>query len=426
KNALAYNGTLTNATFYETEPMIIAGKYFDPSSTVTLYFGTQEIGTTTTNSTGFFNTTVTVPTVSAGTYAVNASDPLAYIWFSGSTVPEVVVTPTSVTPGSTISINGYAFTKSSPLNVTWVFVNSSLEEKVQSIANLTTNSLGEFSTTFMIPLKTLGGTSVINASVNDANPTAYATFDIVPTLMLSQSTVAQGSMVTANAYGLNSGTNKTTATIVTSYSPYTVTISVTLGHTADKYTIAYDNMIIDSYFYIMPNNGQLKINFQATGYPMLHYVQLVNYTGGATSVPQLLTSKALNVTGTTNTEASTVSAINSLNKTVSSLPSQISASLSSFETSISNEISGFSSTLSTISSGVSSIQSTLSSMGSTLSTISSGVSSIQSTLSGVSSSVSTISSISSSVSSLMTYIIVVAVLAVIIIIIQIIMLVRKK
>ncbi|MEM4127028.1 MAG: hypothetical protein QW508_05645, partial [Conexivisphaerales archaeon] len=329
-----------------------------------------------------------------------------------------------------------------------VFVNSSLEEKVQSIANLTTNSLGEFSTTFMIPLKTLGGTSVINASVNDANPTAYATFDVVPTLMLSQSKVAQGSMVTANAYGLNSGTNKTTATIVTSYSPYTVTRSVTLGHTADEYTIAYDNMIIDSFFFITPTNGLLTITFQATGYPMMHYVQLVNYSVSGTSVPQLLTSKALNVTGTTNTETQTVSSINSLNKTVSSLPSQISASLSSTLSTISSGVSSIQSTLSsmgstlsTISSGVSSLNKTVSSLpsqisaplSSTLSTISSGVSSIQSTvsgmsstLSGVSSSVSAISSISSSLSSLMTYIIVVAVLAVIIIIIQIIMLVRKK
>ncbi|MDG6927818.1 MAG: hypothetical protein JRN01_05070 [Nitrososphaerota archaeon] len=417
-----YNGSTFSSSFYEKESMVIEGNYFVPSSTVTLTFGTMTLGTVKTNSTGFFNTTVTVPVAAAGTYAVNATDPLAYIYFKSSTVPEVMVTPTSATSGSSISINGYAFNKNSVANVTWVYAKGVSSVGIESIANLTTNSLGEFSTTFMIPLKTLGGTSVVNASTNDANPTAYATFDIVPTLMLSSSTASLGSSVKANAYGLDSGS--ASAMIVKSY-PYIPSnlVSVTLGHTPEDYGFAYDNVMVYMPVSATTTDGELSATLQATGYPMLHYVQLVN----ASTIPStLVASQALNVTGTTNTEAQTTAALNSLNKTVSSLPAQITSSLSSFETSISSE-------LSTISSGVSSIQSTLSSMSSTLSSVSSAVSSIQSTLSSISSSISSIStsasqisSVSSQVSSLMTYIIVVAVLAVIIIIIQIVMLVRKK
>jgi hypothetical protein len=409
----AYNGTLTKVPFYETEPINVTGNYFVPNSQVKLYFDGSLLATATTNGTGYFTVSENVPIVAAGTYTVNATDPLAYIYFSGKTVPEVVVTPNKVVPGQSITVNGYAYTKNSMVNAT--ILGLELHENNVSILtngmNVPTNSLGEWSFSSTVPMKIYGGTHYINAT-DAKGVTAYAKITVNPLIALSPSTAALGSNVKVNLYGLSVGNETWT-------SP-----KVNTGANETAYGIDYDNALTYLYTGIHGNNyGEYSTSISAVGYPMLHAVQLVS----GSKAPKTLESTAwLNVTGTTNTEAQTTAAIKSLNTTVSSLPAQISSSLSSFESSISSQLSSISSAVSSLQSSVSSISSAVSSLQSSVSSISSTLSSIQSSLSSLSSTSSQLSSISSSISSLMTYILVVAVLAIIIIIIQLIMLVRKK
>ena len=447
KGEVALNGTVTNVAFYETEPMIISGIYFVPNSQVTLTFGSITLGTFTTNASGFFNATVTVPVVAKGAYNVSASDPLAYIYFSGEPVTEVVVSPTKFTTGSTVTVSGYAFDANAYANITWVglsITSTGASGESYLAVNVPVGSNGVFSASVSIPMSTFGGIHYIY--VNDTKGAyAFANVTVVPSISLSPSTASLGSLVMVSLNGLDVGSAKGTMLGFTSYY---------FGAANESYELAYDN--IPTYITnVYGNNyGAASASITAAGYPMLHAVQLVGNG--------LIATAWLNVTGTTNTEASTVAAIESLNTSISSLSNTISSDYSSLSSmlsslnasvaGISNSVSSLSGTLttqyssimssltsistlisdlkSTISSDYSSLSSAISSLSSSVSTISSSSSSISSSVTSIGTSVSSlqsaVSSLQSTVSSLSTYLLVVAVLAIIIIVLELVLLVRKK
>ena len=455
---LATNGSVKQVSFYETEPMIISGIYFAPNSKVTLTFGTITLGTFQTNGSGFFNATVSVPVVGQGTYNVSASDPLAYIYFSGKPVTEIVVSTTKLSTGSTVLVNGYAFDANTYANVTWIglCINSTGAYGEQALAvNVPVAGNGVFSTSVTVPSPTFGGIHYIYA--NDTKGAhSYANVTVLPTIGLSPSTASLGQMVKVSLSGLFVGDELGKMPGFTS--DY-------FGGKALTYQLAYDN--IPSY--VTGINGSCygagSTTIAAVGYPMLHAVQLV-------ANGNLYGTSWLNVTGTTNVvsqSAATITAINSLNSTVSKLSSTVSSdyvSLSSMLSSINASVNGVSSAVTSlsgtltmdyssimsalssistlvsgVSSSVSSLSSSLSSLPSTISSdynsLSSQISGLSSSLSGVSSSTSsvssavssmqsTVSSLQSTVSSLTTYLLVVAVLAVIIFALEIVILVRRK
>ncbi|MGC9117187.1 MAG: hypothetical protein ACP5ID_06315, partial [Conexivisphaera sp.] len=345
-------------------------------------------------------------------------------------------TPSSTQPGGSLSIEGYAFSSSGVANVTWVWNDGNQSVMVQSVANTTTNSLGEFTAKFTVPSWVAGGTYVINASTNHADPTAYDTFTVTPTMSLSRSTAPLGAIVTATASGLGNYTK--TASIVTSYSPYSTT-SVTLGHDAYDVGFAYDNVQL---FGGTPATAYVTAStvLQAAGYPMVHYVQLYN---ASTSPYSLIISLPLNVTGTTNTEAATASALSAMNSTLGTVSSQVSSvsstltmiqgtltnmqgSLTSLQTAVGNLGSTLSSDYNSLSSSLSSVSSSLSSMGSTLSSISSQVGTIGSSLSSVSSTLSTVQAEAAQISSINSLVLATIVIAIIILVLEIVVLVRRR
>jgi hypothetical protein len=427
---LQYNGTLTSASFYETEPMIIAGNYFDPNSQVTIYFGSQAIGTATTNSTGFFNVTVTVPVVSAGTYAVNATDPLAYIYFSGSTVPEVIVTPNSVTAGQSVTVSGYAFTAGQTANVTWLGLGVGYNNETYLATNVPIGSNGYFSVAVSVPSPVYGGVHYVYANDTASPPdTAYALVTVNPSITLSPSTAPLGSTVTVTLNGLMVGQESWT-------SPITVATG-SAQNVTDDYGLAQDN--IPTYVTNLTGNnyGYATYELTAAGYPMLHAIELVNET----ATPNVLVATAwLNVTGTTNTEAATTSALNQMSSQLTTMGSTLTtmqgslATLTSEYTNLSTAVGNLGSTLnsdySSLSSSLgslsSSVSSGFSSLSSTLSSISSGVSSVQSSLSSMSSTLSSVQAEAAQISSVNSLVLATIVIAIIVLVLEVVVLVRRR
>jgi len=428
----AYNGTATSYG-YVTQGLIVAGKNFVPSSTITINFNGTKY-TATTNSKGSFNTTITVPVVGKNTYTVYVSDPLAVMEFKVAIQPTLTVTPTKVTPGSSLSINGYGFDSNYFANVSWLGIVLGYNNISSKIVPIGSN--GAFTTTFTVPTNVYGGNHSVVATDN-ATPatTASAVVYVNPLETLSTTKAQLGTNVNVQVTGLSAGYEYWNVIKGMVYTGSSTSHNLATGASPATYEVAYDN--IPTYITSLSSSkGAASFVISAAGYPMEHTVQLVETS------PKLnvVYSAWLNVTGTTNTEAQTTAAIKSLNTTVSSLPAQISSSLSSFESSISSQLGSISSAVSSLQSSVSSISSAVSSLQSSVSSISSAVSSLQSSVSSISSTLSSLqasvsslsstssqlSSISSSISSLMTYILVVAVLAIIIIIIQLVMLVRKK
>ena len=413
------NGTTTPiGSIYVLEPVLIEGNYFDPSSTLTFTLGGTSIGTATTNSSGYFETTLSIPVSAGGVHSLNITDPLAYVAIHVTTSPTLIVSPTSVQPGGVVNVNGYAFTASKAVNVTWISADGNQYEMVRSVANLSTSSLGEFTTSFTLPMLVEGGTAAVNASMNRANPTAYTTFKIVPLLVVSPTTAALGSQVKATVYALDNGS--VSGTVITSYPSTTITLK--LGHGSEDYNFAYDNVRIFGFTSgVSPfSNATISNTFLAVGVPMVHYVQVYNESA---SPMTMIAYTSLNVTGTT-AESSQISSLSSMLTSIESSLSGITSTL----TSITSTLTSVSSSLTNISSGITNIQSTLSSITSSLSSISGTLTSMGSTLSSIQTSVSGLntSSLASTLSSVMTYLLVVAVLAIIIIVLEIVLLVRKK
>jgi hypothetical protein len=431
-----YNGTLTSASFYETEPMIIAGNYFDPSSTVTIYFGSSAIGTTTTNGTGFFNVTVTVPVVSAGTYAVNATDPLAYIYFSGSTVPEIIVTPNTVTAGQSVTVSGYAFAAGQTANVTWLGLGVGYDNETYLATLLSIGSNGQFSTSVAVPSPVYGGYHYVYAN-DTGGVTAYALVTVNPSISLSPSTASLGSTVTVTLNGLMVG-NETWP----SWSSIAGNVTGSYGTTAstpNKYGLSQDN--IPTYVSGLTGNsyGYATYNFMAAGYPMLHAIELVNET----ATPNVLAATAwLNVTGTTNTEAATTSALNQMSSQLTTMGSTLTTmgstlttmqgsltTLTSEYTSLSTAVGNLASTLnsdySSLSSSLGSLSSSVSSVSSTLGSISSGVSSIGSSLSSMSSTLSSVQTEAAQISGVYNLVLATIVIAVIVLVLELVVIIRR-
>ncbi len=412
-----YNDTTSNilAPVYIKEPVNIIGNYFDPSSTLTFTYNGISLGTATTNSTGYFNATFTIPIVAGGRYYLNITDPLATIGLYTATTETLVVTPTNVQPTGSIAINGYGFPSSDSVSVIWVHVvnNPAKTASIQSISNTSISSNGEFSASFTIPLLTPGGTASVGANLTGTsfaytNTYTFTNITIVPMMEITPSTGAVGTTVNATGYGLNAGTG------TSSFNSGKTVLS--LGHVAGDYLVAYDNVpVFGSSVGATPSyNGTLSVLLSAVGTPMIHEVQLVN----ATTTPYVLVASApLNVTGSINGVTSQVSGV--------------SAALASIESSlmsITTSLTSLSSAVSSISAGITNIESTLSSITSSLSSISGTLTSMSSTLTSIQTSVSGLntSSLASTLSSVMTYLLVVAVLAIIIIVLEIVLLVRKK
>jgi hypothetical protein len=405
--------------------MIIAGKYFDPKSTVTITLGSQTIGTATTNATGFFNVTVTIPVVSAGTYPINATDPLAFINFHGYTVPEIVVTPNSVTSGQAVTVTGYAFTAGKTANVTWLGLGVGYKNETYLATLLPIGSNGMFSTTASVPSPVYGGVHYIYAN-DTKHVNAYAKVYVNPSITLSPSKASLGSSVTVTLNGL-----------MVDYETWTAPVSATLGGASSSYLLAQDN--IPTYVSGLKGNpyGYATYAISATGYPMLHAIQLVNQTA---SPNKLVATAWLNVTGTTNTEAAVTSSLSQVSSQLSGVSSTlttmqgtltgIQSSLTSLQAAVGNlgttlnsDYNSLSSSLgslsSTVSSGMSSVTSTLSSINSQVSTMGSSLSSMSSTLSSVQAEAAQISSINS-------LLLATIVIAIIILVLEIVVLVRRR
>jgi hypothetical protein len=416
-SALNYNDTTTNllAPVYIKEPVNIIGNYFDPSSALTFTYNGISLGTATTNSTGYFNVTFTIPIVAGGKYYLNITDPLATIGLYTATTETLVVTPTSVQPSGSIAINGYGFPSSDSVSVIWVHVvnNPAGKASIQSISNTSISSNGEFTASFTIPLLTPGGTASVGANLTGTsfaytNTYTFTNITIVPMMEISPSTGAVGTTVNATGYGLNAGTG------TSSFNSGKTTLS--LGHAVGDYLVAYDNVpVFGSSVGATPSyNGTLSVLLSAVGTPMIHEVQLVN----ATVAPYVLVaSSPLNVTGTINGVTSQVSGVSAALASIESSLMSITSSLTSLSSAVSN-----------ISSGITNIESSLSSITSTLSSISGTLTSMGSTLTSIQTAVSGLntSNLASTLSNVMTYLLVVAVLAIIIIVLEIVLLVRKK
>ena len=174
----------------------LKGTAFAANSAISLTFDSTQvtIPTTTTDSTGAFTATFTVPQAGAGSHTVTATDNAINHNAAAATftvTPSLSLPAPSLGPlGTSVAISGTGFAANSAMSVT-------LGGVVQptSPTTIVTNSLGTFSGSFTATAFATGPQVII---VSDTNGnTANSAFTVtVPTISVSPSSVAVGATVT--------------------------------------------------------------------------------------------------------------------------------------------------------------------------------------------------------------------------------------
>src|SRR2546428_1229295 len=158
------------------------GSLFLPGSVVTIsYDGTAVAttpGTITTDLSGRFSATFTVPASTAGSHTVNAKDAASNSASAQFTVttPSVSLNPTSGPTGTSVTVTGSNFVANSGITVKLDGTNLATTP-----ATITTTSTGGFTASFTIPSTSAAGLHTLSATDASAN-SASAQFTVTATI----------------------------------------------------------------------------------------------------------------------------------------------------------------------------------------------------------------------------------------------------
>ncbi len=167
------------------DTIVVTGDGFDASSTVTISFEGISQTTTTSDTNGTLTSkTFTVPAASRGIHTVRAQDTGGnYATATFTVSAKITLNPTSGPSGATVTVTGSGFGASQTITIRYNNV-----AVVTTPSPLTTNSAGNFSTTFTVPVGD-AGTYVVVANDTSAN-TATANFVSTTSATISQTTTA--------------------------------------------------------------------------------------------------------------------------------------------------------------------------------------------------------------------------------------------
>jgi hypothetical protein len=185
------------------KPLIIAGKYFNPSNITLWWDGTTQIGSTSANQTGQFNITLTVPITGKGNHVVVIKDAkVTNFRITVKVIPSIILSPVEGPVGTTVTVTGYGFTPAGTDSKVYN-VTTSWDSPAKDLVWAWTDANGHFVNTFVAP-HAPGGNHNVTATENVTAIYAKAIFKITPQISVSPSTVTNnGTEVTVTGTGLD-------------------------------------------------------------------------------------------------------------------------------------------------------------------------------------------------------------------------------
>ncbi len=178
--------------------IVVNGTAFSHNSTVSIYWDSMQVATTSTNATGIFTANFTVPDSVYGYHEVMAEDAdgnysTAYFFV----LAHIILSSNEGTVFDNISISGTGFSGDSAAYIFWDSTNTEL--------GMLTDDNGSFDLTFSIPESTAGWHSVIGRDVNGVtSDTQY--YDVLPMIKLHPDYGNIGSSYTIDCYGFGAST----------------------------------------------------------------------------------------------------------------------------------------------------------------------------------------------------------------------------
>jgi methyl-accepting chemotaxis protein len=263
------NGTAT-LYVYIFDTVNVTGNFFFADSVVNLYIGTTNVGSATTNGTGFFTLTFTVPELPLGYNTVKIIDGNNVLFnFSLYVNPTLVLTPNTGPVGTVVTATAYGFPANSLVYIYWEDIVG--HDGYYWMVNATTGPDGKFNVTvtFTVP-KTWGGPweshyvyalsyyyGSFTTYISSPDIIAWAAFSVTPTIVIERSVITNdGSEFYIYANGL----------------AHNYEYIVWLDH---------DVLFSTDWWSLEANDtGELIIDLVAAGFrPGLHIISLTEWTG---------------------------------------------------------------------------------------------------------------------------------------------------
>ncbi|MGF3521614.1 MAG: hypothetical protein ACQXXJ_00775 [Candidatus Bathyarchaeia archaeon] len=356
----------------------LAGIYFYASGALTFMWDgsiniTPAAGVAT-NGTGFFNTTVTIPSTPMGAHNLTIIDANGQVFRIVVYVePKLTLSPTKGPVGTTVTATGTGFPATSGTTV----INATLSWAglTPYVASTFTDSTGSFTTTFVVP-QAAGGTFNIMAYSNATGSFVWlvnASFTVTPSFYVTPDTFSNSGSQIVLAWG-------------TGFNPalyYSVNI--------DNTYLAFDAINQLYYPSVIRCNGTgyLSFEFVGTGFrPGQHVVSL--YANGTSTVAAWATfnvtttadSIAGMLTNMNDTIVSTNTNVNAVKTDVGTIKTDVS-SIKATVTSIDGKVATVQTNLGTVTTSVSSINAQITSISNGIANVQTSLGSVQTKLTNI-------------------------------------------
>jgi len=200
------------------ETVTVYGTGFAASSNATIYFDTEQVTTTITNTVGSFSgATFTTPESSGGTHTIKVQDSSAnFDTASFTTTHAMTIDPTSGVIGSAVTVNGNGFKANSTIAIT--FNNITV---ITNPATVTTSSKGSFTASFNTPFVANGTYAV---TVSDGTYSSSANFTAQSSAKLDTTTGDVGTEIIMSGRGFTPN-----ATVNITYDGESITTTTALA-----------------------------------------------------------------------------------------------------------------------------------------------------------------------------------------------------
>lgn len=171
---------------------------------ITISFGSTQVATAYTGTTGYFSASFVVPNTASGTVSVTASS-TSYGYSSSQpfyvVAPQISLGSTTVAPGTSLAISGSGFTPNETVTITLPSGGTT---------TATADTSGNLSTSVTIPAGLISGSNTISAIGSSSQVRVTASLTIAaPTLTASSSSVNAGSSVSLSGTGFAPGESVT-------------------------------------------------------------------------------------------------------------------------------------------------------------------------------------------------------------------------
>ncbi|MDE1764309.1 MAG: hypothetical protein KGH88_08710, partial [Thaumarchaeota archaeon] len=171
--------SLTPATSHVGDEVTVGGSGFNSLSTVTLTYNGIPVGISSTNPSGAFTATITIPPSGIGSQHLVVSDASCNAVNSLITInPSLTLNPSTGLSGRLVTVTGSGFASSSAVTLTYDGTTLST-----SPSTVTTGSSGSFTTVFTVPQSATGSHSVKATDSQNNGISAVYYIDNLPAYM---------------------------------------------------------------------------------------------------------------------------------------------------------------------------------------------------------------------------------------------------